>query len=110
MAASVMLKQAHGGTPMSSMTTIPSHEVDHRAWRAYREPVVFTGPSGQRDHRAHLADFKQAVGIGHRSPGTTSDLGYITRSAPGTPFPLAKNGRSGEIGWPVDSFKMVKGL
>ncbi|XP_076450200.1 uncharacterized protein LOC143286506 [Babylonia areolata] len=95
----------------STMTTTQGHEVSHHAWAAYKGPVVFTGPSGLRDHRAHLSDFSQAVGTGGTRPqGLTGDLAYITRRAPGAPFPLAKHGRSGEIGWPVDTFKVVKGL
>nr|KAG5699238.1 hypothetical protein BaRGS_012759 [Batillaria attramentaria] len=68
------------------------------------------GPSGLRDYRAHLPDYPHSVGIGNRSHENTSELGYLTRNAPGTAFPLAKNGRIGEIGWPVETFKIVKGI
>ncbi|XP_076471921.1 protein SPMIP2-like [Babylonia areolata] len=82
----------------------------HHQWAAYRGPVLFTGPSGLRDYRAHLPDHPHAVGIGDRSQETTSDLAYLSRGAPGSAFPLAKNGRIGEIGWPVETFKIVKGI
>ena len=50
------------------------------------------------------------MGIGDRSHETTSDLAYLSRTAPGSAFPLAKNGRIGEIGWPVDTFKLYRGI
>lgn len=71
---------------------------------------LVSGPSGLRDYRAHQPDYPHAVGIGDRSHETTSELGYLTRNAPGVAFPLAKNGRIGEIGWPVEAFKIVKGI
>jgi len=50
------------------------------------------------------------VGNGDRSHETTSDMAYLNRPPPGSAFPLAKNGRIGEIGWPVETFKVVRGL
>ena len=72
--------------------------------------IFFSGPSGLRDYRSHLPEYPHAVGIGDRSHETTSDLAYLSRKPPGSSFPLAKNGRIGEIGWPVETFKIVKGI
>lgn len=71
---------------------------------------LLTGPSGLTDQRVKaMADF-QMVGNGDRSPEVTSQMGYLNRPPPGTKFPKAKNGQIGEIGWPVETFKIVKGI
>lgn len=68
------------------------------------------GPGGLRDYRAQVSADNQSVGIGSRSGEATSDLAYLSRQPPGYSFPLAKHGRVGEIGWPVETFKTVKGF
>lgn len=50
------------------------------------------------------------VGIGDRSREDTSGMQYLNRPPPGQKFPKAKNGQIGEIGWPVEHFKIVKGI
>ena len=59
------------------------------------------GPDGLRDHRKTVRqDMDQHMtGTGTRSMETTSAVSYIFRGAPSAPFPKAKNGRIGEIGW-----------
>ncbi len=63
--------------------------------------MFVSGPDGLRDHRrAVQTDMDQHMtGIGIRSMETTSAVSYIFRGAPSAPFPKAKNGRIGEIGW-----------
>ncbi|XP_005094898.2 uncharacterized protein LOC101855712 [Aplysia californica] len=93
-------------TETSHTSSIPA---EHK-WTPYSGPVLFTGPSGLRDYRSNQQPFQQMVGVGERSAEFTSDLAYLSRPPPGTSFPLAKNGRIGEIGWPVEHFKIVKGI
>ncbi|KAL8605707.1 hypothetical protein ACOMHN_064844 [Nucella lapillus] len=107
--------QSHDTT--SSNSGEQSHgAAAHHEWGAFRGPVLFTGPSGLRDYRAKMSDHPGAVGIGDRSHETTSNRAGTGckkahyRGAPGSAFPLAKNGRIGEIGWPVETFKIVKGI
>ncbi|KAL3841334.1 hypothetical protein ACJMK2_019495 [Sinanodonta woodiana] len=82
----------------------------HQSWRAFQGPVLFTGPNGSRDHRVAVQSDFQMVGIGARSREITSQISYLNRDAPGASFPKAKNGQVGEIGWPVETFKIVKGI
>ncbi|XP_052707372.1 uncharacterized protein LOC128182692 [Crassostrea angulata] len=82
----------------------------HQQWSAYRGPVLFTGPDGLTDQRVKTRTDFQMVGNGDRSPEVTSQMGYLSRPPPGTKFPKAKNGQIGEIGWPVETFKIVKGI
>ncbi|XP_025088384.1 uncharacterized protein LOC112560640 [Pomacea canaliculata] len=81
-----------------------------RQWMSCGGPILFTGPGGLRDYRAQVSADNQSVGIGSRSGEATSDLAYLSRQPPGYSFPLAKHGRVGEIGWPVETFKTVKGF
>ncbi|KAL8605705.1 hypothetical protein ACOMHN_064842 [Nucella lapillus] len=101
--------QSHATTSSNSGEQSPGAAAHHE-WGAFRGPVLFTGPSGLRDYRAKMSDHPGAVGIGDRSHETTSNLAYLSRGAPGSAFLLAKNGRIGEIGWPVETFKIVKGI
>ncbi|KAL8605696.1 hypothetical protein ACOMHN_064833 [Nucella lapillus] len=98
--------QSHATTSSNSGEQSPGAA----AHQAFRGPVLFTGPSGLRDYRAKMSDHPGAVGIGDRSHETTSNLAYLSRGAPGSAFPLAQTGRIGEIGWPVETFKIVKGI
>ncbi|KAL5007469.1 hypothetical protein ScPMuIL_016275 [Solemya velum] len=82
----------------------------HHRWTPYSGPVLFTGPSGNRDHRVSVTDDFQMVGIGKQSNELTGQLTYLNRPSPGEPFPKAKNGQVGEIGWPHETFKLVKGI
>lgn len=50
------------------------------------------------------------VGSGDRSPEITSQMSYLSRPPPGSTFPKAKHKQIGEIGWPVETFRIVKGL
>lgn len=50
------------------------------------------------------------VGEGDNSSEITSQMGYLSRAAPGAGFPKAKNGQVGEIGWLYDKLKVVKGI
>ncbi|KAK3101087.1 hypothetical protein FSP39_000844 [Pinctada imbricata] len=82
----------------------------HQQWAAYSGPVLFTGPDGLSDYKAKPCPDFQMTGIGERSREVTSQMDYLSRPPPGAKFPLAKNGRIGEIGWPVEAFKIVKGI
>lgn len=95
-------------TDSTSSTT--SYVPMHKEWTAYVGPVVYTGPNGERDQKVSVSLDFQMVGIGDRSPEITSQMGYLSRPPPGTKFPKAKHGQIGEIGWPVEHFKIVKGL
>ena len=72
--------------------------------------ILSPGPSGLRDYRANVQTDQGVVGEGERSREYTGSLSYLSRAPPNTSFPLAKNGRIGEIGWPVETFKIVKGI
>lgn len=97
-------------TTSSTVSTEASNTPAEHKWTPYSGPVLFTGPSGLRDYRAQTQPNQQMVGTGERSAEFTSNLAYLSRPPPGDSFPLAKNGRIGEIGWPVDHFKIVKGI
>lgn len=94
----------------SSSSTKSSILPSHREWTAFVGPVVYTGPNGERDQKVTVSRDFQMVGIGDRSPEITSQMSYLSRPPPGCKFPKAKNGQIGEIGWPVETFKIVKGI
>jgi hypothetical protein len=71
---------------------------------------VIAGPNGRSDHRVTATHHFQSVGIGERTPELTGALGYLNRASPGAPFPKAKNGSAGEIGWVYDTFQITKGI
>lgn len=75
-----------------------------------QEYLYISGPDGLTDQRVKTRTDFQMVGNGDRSPEVTSQMGYLSRPPPGTKFPKAKNGQIGEIGWPVETFKIVKGI
>lgn len=50
------------------------------------------------------------VGETDNSTEITSQMGYLSRPAPGAAFPKAKNGQIGEIGWVYDELKVVHGI
>lgn len=82
----------------------------HRTWTAYNGPVLYTGPSGLRNQRVNTQHEFVLVGENDTSPEITSQMGYLTRPAPGAAFPKAKNGQIGEVGWVYDTLKIVKGI
>lgn len=63
--------------------------------------ITITGPGGVRDHRSHVVDNAQAVGIGGASVEQTLDIGYMFRPAPGAPFERPRGLIPGEIGWGI---------
>ncbi|XP_013398152.1 uncharacterized protein LOC106164698 [Lingula anatina] len=71
---------------------------------------IYTGPDGMDWHRYPVTRDPQFVGIGSFSPEKTCQISYLSRNPVNMPFPKAKNGRIGEIGWPVDYFGVVKGV
>merc|ERR1711936_473942 len=108
-------KMAARPTTSSTVTTETSQMTSQtHDWTAMTAnvsgPVLFTGPNGLRDYRAQVATDQSMVGVGDKSHEFTSDLAYLSRPPPNTSFPLAKNGRIGEIGWPVEAFRIVKGI
>ncbi|XP_071120431.1 uncharacterized protein [Mytilus edulis] len=94
----------------SSSTTNYSTLPSHREWTAFVGPVVYTGPNGERDQNVSVNLDFQMVGSGDRSPEITSQMSYLSRPPPGSTFPKAKHKQIGEIGWPVETFRIVKGL
>ena len=59
---------------------------------------LFVGPDGLYQHRRPRKD-PQFVGEGDRSHEITSNLSYLFNGPRNAPFPKAKNGRIGEVGW-----------
>ncbi|OWF51930.1 uncharacterized protein LOC110448398 [Mizuhopecten yessoensis] len=106
----------HSSVPLpggNATATGPSSNpatASHQMWTAYQGPVLYTGPDGNRHHRTTTFERFQMVGEGDRSTEVTSQTGYLNRPPPGQAFPKAKNGQVGEIGWPVDTFKIYKGI
>ncbi len=63
------------------------------------------GPDNVRDHRVKTINNMQYVGEGVRSSENTSAIHYLFRAPKSAAFPLAKNGRIGEIGWEAEHLK-----
>ncbi|XP_069132555.1 protein SPMIP2-like isoform X2 [Argopecten irradians] len=105
--SSVQLPGGHANAMGSSSKGATS---GHQMWTAYQGPVLFTGPDGNRQHRTTTHDKFQMVGEGDRSLEVTSQMNYLNRPPPGQAFPKAKNGQIGEIGWPVETFKLYNGI
>ena len=70
--------------------------------------IYLTGPDGLRDHKVPVVPDMQFIGDNVRSREDTAALSYMFRASKGVPFPLAKNGRIGEIGWEVEFFRKNK--
>ncbi|XP_046577682.1 uncharacterized protein C4orf45 homolog [Haliotis rubra] len=66
--------------------------------------MLFTGPDYNRDHRVTVQPENRMVGIGTMSQEGTSEVDYLWRAAPNTPFPRPKTCRVGEIGWGIEQF------
>ncbi|XP_078332458.1 uncharacterized protein LOC144625485 [Crassostrea virginica] len=102
--------ESHHSSSTHASSAATQSPPSHQQWSAYNGPVLFTGPDGLTDQRVKTKCDFQMVGNGDRSPEVTSQMGYLSRPPPGTKFPKAKNGQIGEIGWPVETFKIVKGI
>ncbi|KAL3877719.1 hypothetical protein ACJMK2_035384 [Sinanodonta woodiana] len=63
--------------------------------------VLYTGPCGVTDHRVRVEPENRYIGIGTMSREGSSEVSYLWRAAPNTPFPRPKTSRVGEIGWRV---------
>lgn len=71
----------------------------------WRGRVLYTGPDGNCDYRVSVGPEHRYVGIGTMSLEGTSEVDYIWRAAPGTPFPRPKTAGVGEIGWCVPEYQ-----
>ncbi|XP_064602915.1 uncharacterized protein LOC135468540 [Liolophura sinensis] len=71
--------------------------------------MIFSGPNSLRQHRVTVPDSVMWVGIGERSPEVTSEVAYLSRPAPDTPFPMCRSRHVGEVGWTVEFFSGVTG-
>ena len=70
-----------------------------------RFPICVAGPDNLRHHRVKVVDDAQFVGRGEQSLERTSAIDYLFRGPKNAPFPKAKNGRIGEIGYEADHMK-----
>jgi len=75
-----------------------------------RQALMFTGPDGLRHHRVTTHSNPEVVGENEASQERTGALSYMFRAPKDSPFPLAKNGRLGEIGGEVDRWNIKKGI
>ncbi|XP_019644578.1 PREDICTED: uncharacterized protein LOC109485417 [Branchiostoma belcheri] len=100
---SVATEESRPATALSraSISTweIPTPHFPHE--RVGRGRVLFTGVDGMSDYRVNVPDEVRHTGIGTMSPEGTSEVLYLWRAARGTPFPLGKHQRVGEIGWAI---------
>ncbi|XP_041363130.1 uncharacterized protein C4orf45 homolog [Gigantopelta aegis] len=66
--------------------------------------MIFSGPDYVRDQCVTVNTDHRQVGIGDQSRELTSELSYLWRAAPNTPFPRSRASQVGEIGWGIQFF------
>ncbi|XP_022092442.1 uncharacterized protein LOC110980230 [Acanthaster planci] len=92
---------SHGGSSVRSDATWLTQKGTHNMGKGQ---MLFTGPGGVRDYKAHVVTDYHMVGIGTMSREGTSDLRYIWRGAPGSPHPVSRGKWAGEVGWLIPPF------
>ncbi|XP_038061642.1 uncharacterized protein LOC119732262 [Patiria miniata] len=92
---------SHGGSSVRSDATWLTQKGTHNMGKGQ---MLFTGPGGVRDYKAHVVPDYHMVGIGTMSREGTSDLKYIWRGASGSPHPVSRGKWAGEVGWLIPPF------